>query len=354
MITQQLAGDVLPMPVVLAGGAGVVIATAAALTNRSTMRPELPTERWHRPLPSFVDRPVTRVALRAGGLVTAVLLIGAAVAAGSDVPAAGVVALLVGVSLLAGPLPRLANPVRIGLFGVQPATPDHGSAPTASLDEAVGWPAVAWLAGLTVLVRTVEDGGVLGAMFAGHLLLQAVLLRRRGGQRPAHSDALDATSAVVGLVAPLGRTRDGGLAWRNPVVNAAHASPGQAALWLTAVLVALALTGVGGEATTAGVLVRFVAIATVAGAVLRGGIIRAYFRGAVAPLAAAYGLLAGGRWLPPVDLLVFVALHAVAVAVLHRQAIARHDPRTARAVQFLPRLAVLTSVLGGLAAVAIS
>ncbi|MBW3604328.1 MAG: hypothetical protein KY460_05325 [Actinobacteria bacterium] len=352
MTTQLLASDVLPMPVVLAGGAGVVIATAAALTNRSATRPDLPTDRWHRPLPSFVDRPVTRVTLRVGGLVTAVLLIGAVVAAGSDVHPAGVVALLVGVSLLAGPLPRLANPVRIGLALAPPATIGHGTDP--DLGESVGWAAVGWLAALSALLRTVEDGRVLGAMFAGYLLLQAVLLRRRGGRRPAHSDALDATSAVVGLVAPLGRTRDGGLAWRNPVVNAAHASPGQAALWLTAVLVALALTGVGGEATTAGVLVRFVAIATVAGAVLRGGIIRAYFRGAVAPLAAAYGLLAGGRWLPPVDLVVFVALHAVAVAVLHRQAIARHDPRTARAVQFLPRLAVLTSVLGGLAAVAIS
>ena len=83
-------------------------------------------------------------------------------------------------------------------------------------------------------------------------------------------------------------------------------------------------------------------------AALRLGVIRPFFGGATVPLVAAYVTVAAGRWLRPLDLVVFVGLHAVAVAVLHRQAIARHDLRTARAVQFPMRVVIMASVLSGL------
>jgi hypothetical protein len=131
-------------------------------------------------------------------------------------------------------------------------------------------------------------------------------------------------------------------------VNAAHVALPTTALWLTAVVIGLA---VAASVSTLAVPL-FVAATMAAGVLLRVGLIRPWLYGAVAPLAAAYGLLAGGRWLQPLDLLAFVALHAVAVAVLHRQAIARHDPRTARAVQFPARCVVVVSVLAGLAVLA--
>jgi hypothetical protein len=92
-------------------------------------------------------------------------------------------------------------------------------------------------------------------------------------------------------------------------------------------------------------------LAVTAGA-LRVGLIRPFLRSATVPLVAAYGAVAGGPWWPPVDLAAFVGLHVVAVAVLHRQAIARHDLRTARALQFPLRVVLVASVIGGLALLA--
>jgi hypothetical protein len=246
--------------------------------------------------------------------------------------------------MLAGPLPRIANPVRLAL--------GREAAHDEACGDAVGWPAVMELAVLSALVLTVSDGRVLAVALAGHLVVQAALTRRRGGRWPARGDALEAVSTVAGFVAPIGRAGDGRLAWRNPVVNAAHVTPGRPAVWLTAVLAGLALTSAtadGAAATPTWMLLQLTVVTLVAAAVVRAGVIRPFFLGAVGPIAAAYGLLVGGRWLPPVDLLLFVALHAVAIAVLHRQAIARHDPRAARALQFLPRAIVVVSVLTGLA-----
>lgn len=338
----------LPLPVALAAGAAVVMATAAALTNRSVTRLELPSHRWYRPLPSplatATERGVVRTVLRCGALLAAVALLG--VSATADPPVRGGVALawLVALAVLTGPLPRIANPVRLAL-GNTPGTNDERT-------DTIGWPAVVVLGVLSALVLTVRDGRLLAAAFGIHLLAQTLLTRWRGRVWPAQGDAVEAVCAVTGLIAPIGRARDGRLAWRNPIVNAAHATPGPAALWLTAVLAALALTGAvatDGPSQPLVQLLQFAAATAITGAVLRAGMFRVYFHGAVGPIAAAYGLLAGGRWVAPLDLVVFVALHAVAIAVLHRQAIARHDTRTSRAVQFLPRTAIVTSVLAGLA-----
>ena len=55
-----------------------------------------------------------------------------------------------------------------------------------------------------------------------HLGVQAVLCRIRAPGWPARGDGVEALATLVGHVAPLGRRPDGRLAWRNPLVNAAH------------------------------------------------------------------------------------------------------------------------------------
>lgn len=348
MATQLLTVDVLPVPAVLATGAAVVMGTAALLTNRSATRPELPAQRWYRPLPwalaTVAGRNAGRVVLRSAGLASVALLLRAAWIADGPVRGGAVVAWIVAAAALTGPMPRIANPVRLAI--------PRGTDTDQERRETIGWPAVAGLAALSAVVLTVSDGRALAAILGGHLLLQGALTRWRGARWPAYGDAIDALSAVAGLVAPVGRALDGRLSWRNPVVHAAHASPGSAAVWLTAVVMALALTGaMSGDGTTSApvAVTQFAVIAVTAGLVLRAGLTHAYFLGSVGPLTVAYGLLAGGRWLAPLDLVAFVALHAVAIGVLHRQAIARYDPRAARAVQFLARSMVVVSVLVGLA-----
>ncbi|CAN5793055.1 hypothetical protein BH23ACT10_BH23ACT10_28150 [soil metagenome] len=331
----------------------MVIATAAALTNRSTTRPELPSQRWYRPLPlplaTAAEHTVVRTVLRCGALLIVAALLGVIATTDAHVHGGIVIAGVVALAVLAGPLPRIANPVRLGSArGAAQGDPVNRDA----IDDAVGWPAVVSLVVLAAVVLTVRDGRLLAAVLGSYLLVQNALTRWRGCRWPARGDAIEAVSAVAGLIAPLGHATDGRLAWRNPVVNAAHATPGPPALWLTAVLAALAITGTVATGSTSQPpvpLLQFAAATAIAAAVLRAGLFRGYFLGAVGPIAAAYGLLTGGRWLAPLDLMVFVALHALAITVMHRQAIARHDPRTSRAVQFLPRAAVVTSVLAGLA-----
>jgi len=343
MTTDLLPADALPLPLVLGGGAAVVLATAGLLSARAATRPDLPATRWHRDLPAgmatTLDRPGTRRAARLVAL--AVTLAGLVALAVHDGPVHGStgVAVLAAAALLAGPLARTVNPVRLACGPSQDPSPGPA---------APGRPAVAVLAVLAVVLLAVDDGPVLAAAGAGHLALQAALCRLRGPSWPARGDGLEAVATLIGHAAPFGRRDDGRLAWRNPVVHAAHVTLPPTALGLTALMVGLA---VAATASTRAVPL-FVAATATAGVLLRAGLIRPWLFGVVAPLAAAYGLLAGGRWLQPVDLLAFVALHAAAVAVLHRQAIARHDPRTARAVQFPARCMVMVSVLAGLAILA--
>lgn len=345
MTTDLSTAGALPLPAVLAGGAVVVMGTAAVLSSRSAARPDLPATRWHRALPPplsvWVARAAGRRALRLATLATALAGMIAMAAAPGPIRGGVGIAVLAAAALVGGPLARAANPARL-------ACPPAADVDPTTAHTAVGWPAVALLAVLSMLVLRIDDGTVLAAVWAGHLALQAVLCRLRGAGWPARGDPVEALASLVGHIAPVGRGPGGRPAWRNPVVHAAHVDLPPTAIWLTAVVVGLTL------ASTASVwrVPVFVAVTAAAGAVLRAGLIRAWFTGAVAPLAAAYGVLAGGRWLAPLDLCAFVGLHALAVAVLHRQAIARHDPRTARAVQFPARGAVVVSVLVGLAVLA--
>lgn len=349
--TEPLTTDALPLPVVLAGGASVVMGTAAILSSRAMTRPVLPASRWHRPLPptvrTRVDRPFTRAALGVVGL----LMVGAAMAAlatsDARVHAGTAVGGITIVAALLGPPVRWLNPVRLAS---STAAGGRGTTPTST--QAIGWPAVAWLGGVAAVVVAVDDGRVLVAVLAVVLVGQVALARRYGPRWHVHGDPYDAVVTFVAQMAPLGRDADGRLGWRNPIVNAAHTVAPPAVLGMTAILVGLALTEVGVAdpiAHPATMLLVFAVTTAAAGATLWVGIIRPYMRGALAPMVTAYGvLLAGAPPLWPLALVAFVGLHAVAVAVLHRQAIARHDPRTARAVQFPARSVVVVSVLAGL------
>lgn len=342
MMTAETLTAAVPLPALLAGGATVVIGTAAALTGRAASRPEPRTTRWYRPLPravtAAVDHPTARAALRTAvlALITAVLVL----LVGSEGPVDGavIVPAVVVASLACGPLVRIADPVHL-LDRWSTGT----SRPVAP--PMLGWPAVLRLVAVAAVVLTFEDGRVLAAALTIHVATQAALAVQHGPAAPARHDPVEAIAAVVTPLAPIGRDPAGQLAWRNPLVTAAHTPQPAAAAWVTAVLMGMALhVGRPGAAALA-----TAAVATVLGrVVLRLGVIREWFTGVLAPLAAAHGLLAAGRWLAPLDLIAFVGLHAVAVAVLHRQAIARHDLRAARAVQLPPRLAVLVSVLTGL------
>jgi hypothetical protein len=222
------------------------------------------------------------------------------------------------------------------------------------------------LLALCAILLSTEDPRLLGAAAVAHVSVQVALAR----WRPGALDPLDVLSDLVARLALVGRDLEGRLAWRNPLVAVAHTAVPRGAVPLGAVVIATSMTHAlagpgaprsdgdsgtrsmvalaGGMLDDVAAVTALIATFVVVLVVLRLGVIRPFFASATVPLITAYGTVAAGRWLRPLDLVTFVALHAVAVAVLHRQAIARHDLRTARAVQFPMRVVVLLSVLTGL------
>jgi hypothetical protein len=335
-----------PLPMVLAGGAGAVVGTAAALSGWAAHRPDLPTHRWSRLAPAtlvrIADARATHAVLRALGFVGVVA--GIVTLARRDAPVEGlaVIPLLTGLSLIAGPLVRLINPL--------PAARSRGTdhLPRDGRDLRV---AATWLLALCAIALSTRSPRVMAVTAAGYVLLQATAAWCAGRR----DDPFEAYAELVGHLAPIGRDHDRRLVWRNPLVATAHATPPRGAVVFGAVVIAASLTSAAtsqpetlpdGGAIPA--LLFGVTLVVVVGA-LRLSVIRSFFRSATIPLVAAYGVVAAGRWWQPVDLLVFVALHTIAVAVLHRQALARYDLRTARAVQFPLRVVFVASVVGGLA-----
>jgi hypothetical protein len=411
-----------PLPVVLVCGAGAVVVTAAALSGRAARRPDMPAQRWSRPLPAVLGRVIaarsTRTLLPVLGLIAAAAGCGALVLRAAPADGPLLLTVLTWVALLVGPVYRVVNPVRAfaptpppvvveragspagpspagSPVPAEPAQParetadlpaqparetaglpahghDHGdehrcATTTTATPEASAYAAAhagdlrratAWLLALCALLLTTRDPRVLAATAAIHVAVQAVRARRRRGAL----DPLEVLSDLVACLAPVGRDLGGRHAWRNPLVAVAHATVPRGAVTLGAVVIAAsmanALTGPRSAArpdsVPAGVPGDMAPVIALAASfalilvVLRLGVIRPFFASATIPLVAAYGIAAAGRWWPPVDLVAFAALHAVAIAVLHRQAIARHDLRTARAVQFPMRVVVLVSVLSGL------
>jgi hypothetical protein len=344
----------VPLPVVLAGGVGAVVATAAALSARAAHHPELPARRWSRPLPAALrrgaDARVTRLALRALGLGAGV--VGVLALAGHGAPVDGFVAIavLTGAAMVAGPVHRLFDPIR-----TQPGAPNDHHGHHTPHDHAATGPgtnlrAAAWLIVFCAIALSIHDPRLLAATATGYVLLRLAGRWRGDGDR---DDPVATHADLIAHLAPVGRDRDGLLAWRNPLVTVAHASLPRGAVGFAAVVIAASLTHAAlqraqldGPATA--VLLFAVILAGVAGA-LRLAVIRPFLRSTTVPLMAAYGVTAAGRWLPPVDLIAFVTLHVVAVGILHRQTLARYDLRTARAVQFPLRVVFVVSVVSGLA-----
>lgn len=328
----------VPPPVVIAGGAGAVIATAAALSGRAARHPDLPTTRWTHPLPRAVRRVVDarapRALARAVGLLAAVTGIVALWTRQAPVDGLVVLPALTLVALVAGPIHR------------------RGATGATALDGADQRAAVLWSAALCAVALSTRDPAILALTAALVVAAQVAPVPRAASP----GSALGALVDLVGHLAPIGRDRAGRPAWRNPLVAVTHADLPPGGLALATVVIAASgthalapatgpLATLGPAAPAAGFVLSLVVVAVV----LRLGVIRPFFRSAVVPVVAAYGLVAAGRWAPPADLLVFVGLHMVAVAALHRQALARHDLRTARAVQFPLRVVLVVSVLSGVA-----
>ena len=359
-----IAPIAVPLPVVLMGGAGAVVATAAVLSAWAAHHPELPTRRWSRPLPASlcrgVDARATRIALRALGLVAGVA--GIVTLAGLNAPVDGVVAIVVvtAVSMVAGPVIPVFDPIRVfDPLRTSPARPSgapdghhehHRPKNHAAADVRT---AAVWSAVFCAIALSAHDPRLLAATATGYVLLRLVGARRGLSDR---SDPVGALAELMAHLAPIGRNRDGLLAWRNPLVAVAHAEPPLGAVDLGAVVTAASLTHAAlqhptwltGLANPISAVVLFGVVLAVVAGVLRLALIRPFLRSATVPMVAAYGIVAAGRWLPPLDVLAFVALHMLAIGVLHRQALARYDLRTARAVQFPTRIVLVLSVISGL------
>jgi hypothetical protein len=262
-----------------------------------------------------------------------------------------VLAWLVAAASVTGPVWRLLNPARAVTRG---GWLGHRGGDEAPDDVR---PAAVALAALGAVLVSTTDPRLVASAFAVHLTVHACLGLLWGGGWYRRGDPLEVLTGLAAHLAPVGRDVDRRLVWRNPVVAAAHASPPRGVLLVTAVTMAIAVsqatTGAAAESWPAllgraGPVVVLTATLMVTWSALRLAVIREFFRSAALPVMVAYALLAGGRWLAPVDLVVFVALHTFSVVLLHRQALARHDLRTARALQFPPRVLLIASVVVGL------
>lgn len=403
----------LPMLLLAAGGAvmGVAAALSARAAqgrdlpgrNRGVVLPARIT--------AAVDHPVTRVALRL--LAAALLGVAAATAAfGADdflrnpAPALFFVVFWVGVllvgSMLAGPLWRAANPLRPVSALLARAAGDPADRTVRPLPDGLGvWPAAAMLAVFVwvELVVTRQPLMVL-VLLAGYVVLQLGGASVFGRAWYHHGDGFEVYSTMVGWLAPLDRDDNGRLALRSPRrrLAALEAPPGL--LVVIAVLLgghvfdSLADTVVWQQLLFAGPRL-LLQTAGLAGCVaVVGGLVAAttararFLRPALVPVVAAYAiahyfgpLLVEGQhavmtlsdpFARGADLLgltgrrvtyeavpaglaavgqivAFLGLHVLAVMVAHDRAVARYDPRGARAVQFPLRAVLVASALAGVA-----
>lgn len=197
-----------------------------------------------RPLPaglqSFADSAVTRLVLRAIGVVGAVLTVAAALlgAGGAANPAPWTVYVilwvgLVPLSLLFGPVWKLLNPLRAVHAGLSLLS---GGRPLAQLPPWLGyWPAAAGLFAFTWLELVPpdrEEGWALLTWYAVYAIVMIVGSLVFGREFFDKGDPFEVYSAFIGRLAPLGRRSDGRLVLRNPFDGLAglQAAPGLVAV----------------------------------------------------------------------------------------------------------------------------
>jgi hypothetical protein len=180
-----------------------------------------------RPVPALLqqiaDHPVTRILLRAAGLLATLITLYVAAAGpleGAN-PAPWTIFIvfwvgLVPASLLLGPVWKLLNPLRTIHRGIALLS---GGKPLLALPTRLGyWPGAAGLVAFTWLELVAPDrttGTVMILWFAVYSAVMIIASTVFGAAWFDKADAFEAYSALIGRLAPLGR-RDGQLVFRNP------------------------------------------------------------------------------------------------------------------------------------------
>ncbi|HEY6794413.1 MAG TPA: hypothetical protein VI248_06995 [Kineosporiaceae bacterium] len=241
----------LPLGLTVTGAALAVVISFIAL-GLLWREQRLHGARAGRPLPAatrrVLDRPWTRRAVAAIGLLafawTLLALVFGRDDARNPAPWIGYVLLWVGlvpVSVLIGPLWRLANPIRTGHALVNRAMgldPRDGIRP---LPARLGWwPAAAGLLAFTWLELVAPDNATLPTLrwamglYCGTHLVAALVFGSTWFDR---GDAFEAWSGLYGLVGPFGRRVDGTLVVRAPLVGLDALPPAPGLVATVAVMV---------------------------------------------------------------------------------------------------------------------
>ena len=224
----------LPIPLGLAlYGAGAAILISFAVLLTFWRKPKIGDASTGRSLPAglqrLVDSPTLRLGVQAVALAATALVVAVAFAGPSDTdrniaPWVLYVTFWVGlvpVSLLLGPIWRLANPLRLlhrGLRAVLPAPPGAERLPALGL-----WPAavslVAFLWLELVYPGRAEPESV-GVFLVGYAVVHLALAAWFGEEWFARGEGFEVYSTLVARLSPWGRRDDGRLVLRNPLANA--------------------------------------------------------------------------------------------------------------------------------------
>ena len=223
----------ISLPFALAGGAAA-LAVSFIVLALAWREPRFDAATQGRPLPAGLARAVDggwlSTALRALGLAFAAYVAWAALAGADNGanPTFGVVYVilwvgLVPASLLFGPFYRAVNPVRTIHLLLSRATGGQPSQGVATLPSWVGlWPAALGLLAFVWLELVSPDANFLWAVrlwFAVYVAVLVIGAAVFGDRWITAADPFEAYSTLVGHLSVFGRTADGTLVVRNPLVN---------------------------------------------------------------------------------------------------------------------------------------
>jgi hypothetical protein len=380
--------DVGPLPVpanVLLGGSGGVLLGAAALTARRVAAAPSPSTACTAVLPA--RSPLTRTLLRVVGALLLLAIIVPAAIGPADVAANPAPRLLFAVlwagllpaSLLFGPVWRECSPLR-GLASLL------GQGAPRALPAGLGvWPAVVAAVVFSGVEQLSGQSAPLVLVFlAAYALAQLAGIAVYGPSWLAAGDLFEVYSTELGRLAPIGRDDRGHVRWRHPLATLTTTAvpPGLPAL--VAVLVGTGLYDGAVLAGLPGGPLTLAAWMAAAAAVLVAATLPTWLAPALLPVlagqAAAHYLgpllvetqvaavlasdpfgrgwdllgLSGAEIVDPplpgtlalwLQLALLVGGHVLAILLAQRLTAGRHDARTAGAVQFPFRLAVLSALL---------
>ena len=235
----------LPIPLGLAlYGAGAAILVGFAVLLLFWRRPHLGGAGSGRPLPAAVQRLLDSAAVRraaqaaalaASLLVVAVAFLGPEQADRNLAPWALYVTFWVGLvpaSLLAGPVWRYANPLRLLHAGLARLLPPPSR---AALPELGLWPAAVSLVvflWFELVLPARAEPHVVGGFLVGWAVVHLALAARYGEEWFARGDGFEVYSTFVARLSPWGRRDDGRLVVRDPLsgADAVPETPGLAAV----------------------------------------------------------------------------------------------------------------------------